>query len=143
MLPKQYEVAHSHPPAGPPPQLVLVSEPQSVGAARGWVREFVGSRLPAASGERAGDIELVVSELVTNAIRYGSEPGDSVLVVLAVLPAFVRVEVHDPVRRRPRVRAVSRQRARGRGLFIVAALAERWGVEERPFGKRIWAELAR
>ncbi|MEV7421646.1 MULTISPECIES: ATP-binding protein [unclassified Streptomyces] len=123
---------------------MLVSEPQSVHAAREWAREFIGSRLPTASGERAADIELVVSELVTNAIRYGSEPGDSVLAVLAVLPALVRVEVHDPVRRRPRFRAAtSGQCVRGRGLFIVAALAERWGVEDRPFGKRIWAELAR
>ncbi|RDG38496.1 ATP-binding protein, partial [Streptomyces corynorhini] len=71
MLPKQYDVAHSHPPAGPPPQLMLVSEPQSVHAARGWAREFIGRRLPTARGERAADIELVVSELVTNAIRYG------------------------------------------------------------------------
>ncbi|AXG80293.1 ATP-binding protein [Streptomyces paludis] len=122
---------------------MLVSEPQSVHAARRWVREFVESRLPATSGARAADIELVVSELVTNGIRYGSEPGDSVLVVLDVRPALVRVEVHDPVRRRPRGRAVSHQRARGRGLFIVAALAERWGVEDRPFGKSVWAELAR
>ncbi|MFJ1643944.1 ATP-binding protein [Streptomyces sp. NPDC088258] len=86
----------------------------------------------------------MVFELVTQAIRDGSEPGDSVLVVLAVLPALVRVEVHDPVRRRPRFCAtVSGQCVRGRGLFIVAAPAERWGVEDRPFGKRIWAEPAR
>ncbi|MEV7868397.1 ATP-binding protein [Streptomyces sp. NPDC088124] len=143
LLPKRYEYAYRRPSAGPPPQLMLVSAPESVRAARAYVREFAAYHLPGVSGAYVHDLQLVVSELVTNAVRYGTEPGDSVLVLLAVTDTCVRIEVRDPVRRRPRCRAVSQERDRGRGLFIVQALAECWGVTERPFGKAVWAQVAR
>ncbi|MET9927622.1 MULTISPECIES: ATP-binding protein [unclassified Streptomyces] len=74
-------------------------------------------------------------ELVTNAVRYGTEPGDSFKVSVAAAPGRCRVEVHDTRRRTPRLRPVSDQRVRGRRLHLVEALASRWGVAERPFGK--------
>ncbi|MFE3828411.1 ATP-binding protein [Streptomyces sp. NPDC059092] len=143
MLPKRYEPVGCRPPAGPPPQLLLVGAPESVRAARRYVREFVAYHLPDTGETCVDDLQLVVSELVTNAVRYGTEPGDSVLVVLAVTDTCVRVEVRDPVRRRPRFRVASQERDRGRGLLIVEALAECWGVADRPFGKAVWAEVAR
>ncbi|MFE3742769.1 ATP-binding protein [Streptomyces sp. NPDC059134] len=143
MLPKQYENSGRRPPAAPPPQLLLVGAPESVRAARAYVREFVAFHVPDTGERQADDLQLVVSELVTNAVRYGTEPGDSVLVVLAVTGTRVRVEVRDPVRRRPRFRVASQERDRGRGLIIVEALAECWGVADRPFGKAVWAEVAR
>ncbi|MFJ2215097.1 ATP-binding protein [Streptomyces sp. NPDC101062] len=143
MLPKRYENVGCRPPAGPPPQLLLVGAPESVRAARAYVREFVAFHVPDTGERHVDDLQLVVSELVTNAVRYGTEPGDSVLVVLVVTDACVRVEVRDPVRRRPRFRAASQERDRGRGLIIVEALAECWGVADRPFGKAVWAEVAR
>ncbi|MGS2589522.1 ATP-binding protein [Streptomyces hebeiensis] len=122
---------------------MLVSAPESVRAARAYAREFVAYRWPDLGTDQADTVELVVSELVTNAVRYGTEPGDSVLVGLSGTAARVRVEVRAPVRRRPSLKRVSRERERGRGLFIVDALAERWGVVDRPFGKTVWAEVAR
>jgi two-component sensor histidine kinase len=84
-----------------------------------------------------------VAELATNAVRYGTEPGDSFAVVVLLTHERVRVEVHDPVRRHPRVRNSSDERSRGRGLHIVDALAARWDVCEREFGKAVWAEVER
>lgn len=142
MLPQQHEDGGTRPPA-PPPQLLLVSCPESVRAARDFAREFVAYHVPGAAEEYVENVRLIVSELVTNSVRYGTEPGDSVLLVLAVADSYVRVEVRDPMRRRPCFRGASDERGRGRGLFIVAALAARWGVAERPFGKAVWAQVAR
>ncbi|MFJ1915018.1 ATP-binding protein [Streptomyces sp. NPDC088147] len=143
MLPKQYEKTGCRPPAGPPPQLMLGGAPESVRAARAYVREFIAYHLPDLAPDRTADVELVVSELVTNAVRYGTEPGDSLLVGLNGTAARVRIEVRDPVRRRPSLKPVSHERDRGRGLFIVEALAECWGVVDQPFGKTVWAVVAR
>ncbi|MFI2211959.1 ATP-binding protein [Streptomyces sp. NPDC020141] len=120
-------------------RLVLPGLPESVGTARSYTRAFVADWMPGVTGEQLDDLRLIVSELVTNAVRYGTEPGDSLLVVLAVRDRTVRVEVHDPVRRVPRVRGESVERERGRGLRILGVLA-RWGIEERPLGKVVWAE---
>ncbi|MFC9426698.1 ATP-binding protein [Streptomyces sp. NPDC056987] len=142
-LPKRYEMESCQLAAAPPPQLMLDAAPESVRTARAYAHEFVAYHLPGISGAYVDDLQLVVSELVTNAVRYGTEPGDSVLVLLAVTDTCVRIEVRDPVRRRPRFRAVSQERDRGRGLFIVEALAECWGVADRPLGKAVWAQVAR
>ncbi|MFE7114433.1 ATP-binding protein [Streptomyces sp. NPDC057654] len=117
---------------------MLAGTPESVHAARAYTREFVGFHVPEAAREHLDDVLLVVSELVTNAVRYGTEPGDSLLLVLDAEPGRVRVEVHDTRRRPPRRRSASAERQRGHGLFIVDALAE-WGVGERPMGKVVWA----
>lgn len=84
--------------------------------------------------------ELLVCELVTNALRHGSPPVE--LRIRAGLERVLRVEVLDgadgaqPVRHEPAPDAVS-----GRGLGIVAALAVRWGTEADDSGKVVWAEL--
>ncbi|MFD9410907.1 ATP-binding protein [Streptomyces sp. NPDC059989] len=108
--------------------------------ARTYVREFVTLQVPEVPEELLYDIQLVTSELVTNAYRYGTEPGDFLLVALTATPGRVRIEVHDPCRRRPRARAASFGRERGRGLILVSTLATDWGVADRPMGKVVWAE---
>ncbi|MEV8390627.1 MULTISPECIES: ATP-binding protein [unclassified Streptomyces] len=143
MLPKRYEESGCRPPAGPPPQLMLVGAPESVRVARAYAREFIAYHLPDLAPDHADNVELVVSELVTNAVRYGTEPGDCLLVELFGVAARVRIEVRDPVRRRPSFKPASHERDRGRGLFIVEALAECWGVVDQPFGKTVWAVVAR
>ncbi|MFB6846192.1 ATP-binding protein [Streptomyces sp. NPDC056373] len=137
----------SDPPAGPPPALparkVFRSGPQAVKLARAFVREQLVKEDPPLTDDQLDDLCLITSELATNAVRYGTEPGDSFAV--ALLPALerVRIEVSDPVRRMPQMRNESGERARGRGLHIVDRLAVRWAVDERPFGKAVWAEVAR
>ncbi|MEV0845396.1 ATP-binding protein [Streptomyces sp. NPDC049954] len=114
---------------------------ESVSEARSFARAHLRATATTAGREAADrleDVVLVVSELVTNAVRYGSEPGDSFRLVLETAPGRVLVEVHDTCRRAPRRKSESAERQRGRGLFIVDALAT-WGVRDRPFGKIVWA----
>ncbi|MFH9430224.1 ATP-binding protein [Streptomyces sp. NPDC017615] len=130
------------PPVGPPPVLLLASEPQSAKYARQFAREYVAHHVPDAAEGYVDDIVLVTCELVTNAVRYGTEPGDSVRVMLDAFEGRTHIEVHDPVRRHPRPRPESQERDRGRGLVILDALCpNRWGVDDRPFGKMVWAEV--
>ncbi|MFF9507278.1 ATP-binding protein [Streptomyces sp. NPDC014724] len=140
MLPKQFERPCCQPSAGPPPQLMLAKADESPKAARDYAREFVEYHLPDTDPDHTDDVALVVSELVTNAVRYGTEPGDSLLLVLDATERRTRVEVHDTRRRTPAMKPESDERGRGRGLFIVEALAE-WGTGERPLGKFVWAEV--
>ncbi|MEU8539488.1 ATP-binding protein [Streptomyces sp. NPDC048717] len=129
---------------GPPPTLLLPSQPQSAAHARAFAREFIGYHAPGVTATHVDDVALVVSELVTNSYRYGTEPDDSIQVVLDSDGTRTRIEVHDPVRRLPRHRplSVDRDHGRGRGLFILDAICGgMWGVEERPFGKAVWAEI--
>ncbi|MZE75803.1 ATP-binding protein [Streptomyces xinghaiensis] len=129
-------------PSASPHVLLLASEPQSVRAAREFVREHLEKHVPDASSGHVDTCLLVTSELVTNSVRYGSEPGDLVRLVLDADDARTRVEVHDPVRRRPRRRPESALRGHGRGLLILDTLcAGRWGVSDRPMGKAVWAEV--
>ncbi|MFF2651639.1 ATP-binding protein [Streptomyces sp. NPDC058045] len=121
---------------------MFASDPGSVSKARAYAREVVEHYAPDAPRTLIEDLQLIVSELVTNSIRYGTEPGDSVAVVLSASAGRVRVEVHDPSRRYPRFKAPSADRQRGRGLIVLDALAHKWGVAPRPFGKFVWAELA-
>ncbi|MFF9321005.1 ATP-binding protein [Streptomyces sp. NPDC014735] len=115
-----------------------MSTPESVRPARRYVREAAVQQEPSIPEEALDTLELLASELVTNAVRYGQEPGDSLKVTVGASPGRCRVEVHDTRRRRPRVRPESRERARGRGLHLVQALAAQWGITERPCGKVVW-----
>lgn len=130
------------PPDGPPPILLLGGEPQSAKAARDFAREYVGYHVPGASDDYLESVVLVTCELVTNAVRYGTEPGDSVRVTLDADDSRTRVEVQDPRRRPPHRRPESDERGRGRGLFILDALCpDSWGHTPAPFGKIVWAEV--
>ncbi|MGW6518531.1 ATP-binding protein [Streptomyces sp. NPDC054962] len=124
-------------------QIRLTAEAQAPSQARTHARRVLAEAVPPIKPEQVDDVCLIVSELVTNAYRYGTEPDDSVLVAVEAGPDQVRVEVHDPRRRPPHVRTESGERARGRGLHIVEALARNWGVDSRPFGKIVWVEVAR
>ncbi|MEU8653729.1 ATP-binding protein [Streptomyces sp. NPDC048737] len=55
----------------------------------------------------------------------------------------VRIEVADACeKRRPKSRRSEPEAGSGRGLLIVEALADKWGVEDRDLGKTVWAELS-
>ncbi|MER7691580.1 ATP-binding protein [Streptomyces sp. NPDC097610] len=127
---------------GPPPVLLLASEAKSAKVAREFVREYVVHNFPEASEDYVETIVLVTCELVTNSIRYGTRPDDSVRIELDTDNTRTRVEVHDAVRRRPRPRPESDLRDRGRGLIILDALCPgNWGVEDTRDGKAVWAEV--
>ncbi|MFE9096086.1 ATP-binding protein [Streptomyces sp. NPDC007264] len=89
--------------------------------------------------------ELVLSELVTNALRV-PVPGDrqvGVRITRSVGEGLLRLEVSDAGGGRPEVREPADHETGGRGLLLVAALAHRWGFEERAagIGKTVYAEL--
>ncbi|MFF7794241.1 SpoIIE family protein phosphatase [Streptomyces sp. NPDC007991] len=86
--------------------------------------------------ELAMTTELIVSELVTNAIRYASGP-----VRLRLLrDSRLTCEVADGSSTAPRLRHARSTDEGGRGLFLVAQLSHRWGARYTPGGKIIWAE---
>ncbi|MGW5249088.1 ATP-binding SpoIIE family protein phosphatase [Streptomyces sp. NPDC004129] len=87
--------------------------------------------------EVAFTAELIVSELVTNALRYGRAPVRLRLIRQDTLTC----EVSDGTNTAPHLRRARIFDEGGRGLFIVAQLAERWGTRQRSQGKTIWAEL--
>jgi anti-sigma regulatory factor (Ser/Thr protein kinase) len=118
----------------------LPAQAESVGEARRVTEEVLKS-----SGvltEALEDAELVVSELVTNAVVHGAKSLDQhVLLVLMQSGPTLVVKVYDvDTRIGPRKQASSDSES-GRGLLIVDALADRWGATASPDGKCLWAEL--
>ncbi|WP_225837297.1 ATP-binding SpoIIE family protein phosphatase [Streptomyces sp. NK08204] len=84
-------------------------------------------------------VELLVSEVVTNAVRYASRP-----VTLRLLRTDVlRCEVGDDVPQLPRLRQARATDEGGRGLYLVNRLARRWGATRLSTGKVVWFELNR
>ncbi|MEU6070478.1 ATP-binding protein [Streptomyces sp. NPDC047082] len=90
--------------------------------------------------ERAEDVSLCVSELATNALVHGVPAGRGFLLRLRYDGEVLRVEVHDSGPGVPRVADEADEG--GRGLLLVAALSDKWGVGERDLGKLVWAEFA-
>ncbi|MFE2872109.1 SpoIIE family protein phosphatase [Embleya sp. NPDC059259] len=89
--------------------------------------------------ELAFTTELVVSELVTNALRYG---GDGPVSLRLIRGNVLVCEVSDGSNTQPRLRRARNTDEGGRGLFLVAQLTQRWGSRYRQSGKTIWAEQA-
>ena len=80
--------------------------------------------------------ELVVSELVTNAVRYAGGP----ILVRLIHEDILVCEVSDPSNTQPRLRRALNTDEGGRGLFLIAQLTARWGCRYGPRGKTIWTE---
>ena len=86
-----------------------------------------------------GDLELLVSELVTNAVVHGSPP---IRLRLTRLGDEVLIEVDDGSLDSPHRRHPGQDEEHGRGLHILNRLARRWGVSRRPDGKTVWCAVA-
>ncbi|OKJ37649.1 ATP-binding protein [Streptomyces sp. CB01580] len=111
------------------------------------VRRFVRKALVDwACESRADDVLLCVSELVTNALLHGVPPGRGYQVSMQLEPTddILRVKVHDSGDGKvgPADAAPEPDAEGGRGLLLVAALADKWGVGERNPGKVVWCEFA-
>ncbi|NJP42504.1 SpoIIE family protein phosphatase [Actinacidiphila epipremni] len=81
---------------------------------------------------------LLVSELVTNSLRYAHGP----IGVRMVRGGSLLVEVSDPLPDPPRERTTTAEDEGGRGLQLVAGASRRWGTRHGPLGKTVWFELA-
>jgi anti-sigma regulatory factor (Ser/Thr protein kinase) len=122
-------------------ELELGSGVDAAAEARRALDEF-GAALPE---RRMRDVRLLVSELVTNAVRHaGLASGDPIRLVIGDDDGHLRVEVYDGgtgfERQPPRPDPA---RASGWGLFLVERLADRWGVEGADPGTRVWFEIDR
>jgi serine phosphatase RsbU (regulator of sigma subunit)/anti-sigma regulatory factor (Ser/Thr protein kinase) len=87
--------------------------------------------------ELSDSVELLISEVVTNAVRYAERPISLRLLRTDVL----RCEVGDDVPQLPRMRQARPSDEGGRGLYLVNRLARRWGATRLSTGKVVWFEL--
>ncbi|MFF8974172.1 SpoIIE family protein phosphatase [Streptomyces sp. NPDC014995] len=102
-------------------------------------RQAATDRLAAWGLEEAAFVtELVVSELVTNAIRYGEPP----ITLRLIRDRTLICEVSDGSSTSPHLRRAHYDDEGGRGLLLVAQLTQRWGSRQTTRGKTIWCEQA-
>jgi anti-sigma regulatory factor (Ser/Thr protein kinase) len=115
----------------------IPATPRGPAAARHLVRAVLtGWELEHVSGWA----ELVVSELVTNAYRHA--PGtDTFELEVTRKPERLELALADGSAIRPVVAELDNEGNRGRGMRIVAELADGWGAEDHGGGKRVWVEL--
>ncbi|MET9800299.1 SpoIIE family protein phosphatase [Streptomyces sp. NPDC006368] len=101
------------------------------------VRAACGRQLEAwGLGDIGFTTELMLSELITNAIRYGSEP----IHVRLLRERTLICEVSDGSSTSPHLRRAATTDEGGRGLFLVSQFAGRWGTRYTPTGKVMWTE---
>lgn len=116
------------------PALTLPIDGRSVAAARGFLRNVLDGHQTIATE----DAVLMISELVTNAVRHAHT---RLSIMVSIANQTLRVEVHDddptlPVASDPDQHATS-----GRGLRIIDGLADHWGITPNTGGKVVWFEL--
>ncbi|GAA1989077.1 ATP-binding protein [Kitasatospora viridis] len=114
----------------------LPNSERSPRMARKVLRDLLES---VAGGERYADIgELLISELVTNAVLHGTETGKLIKLVLEVTPGQLLIAVEDASDAPPKL-CIASDGVRGRGLLLVAKLSKDWGWGPREgIGKRVW-----
>jgi anti-sigma regulatory factor (Ser/Thr protein kinase) len=125
---------------------VLTSRPTVAAQAREMVRRQLGQWADSdqrfAGAENLGDaadvVELLVSELVTNALRYGRGP---IGLRLLLGEESLVCEVADELEAAPRLRTVDHGDEGGRGLHLVDQLSTRWGIRSTAHGKIVWFEV--
>jgi anti-sigma regulatory factor (Ser/Thr protein kinase) len=111
-------------------------DPADVAAVRAWT---LGCLAAWELDELSFVVELIVSELATNAIRYGRQP--AVLRLLRDRDRALICEVSDSGHTSPHLRRAGPDDEGGRGLFLVAQLTDHWGTRYTRDGKTIWTEL--
>lgn len=99
------------------------------------VRRAVRRHLGAGSSP---EVELCVSELLTNVVRH---VGEGTPVTVEVSPTRVAVSDPDPHGLPASLQQQDPGAESGRGLVLLAAVSARWGVTRRPDGKTVWCEL--
>ncbi|MEU6671972.1 SpoIIE family protein phosphatase [Streptomyces sp. NPDC046727] len=112
---------------------VLPADPAAVATARSLTARQLSTW---AMDDEAFATELIVSELVTNAIRYAEPP----VQLRLIRDRTLSIEVSDGSSAAPHVRHARTTDEGGRGLLLVSEFAQRWGTRYEDRGKTIWAE---
>ena len=113
----------------------------ATGEAATLARQACGLLLPLA-GDRRDDLELLVSELVTNSVRHADVDGDNTIwLEIAVGPDGIRIDVTDsgPGFKAPQLPEPGVPQVGGWGLVLVNQLCDQWGISDK--GSHVWAEL--
>lgn len=119
-------------------EFVLEAHAASVAEARRRMSELVEALLPE---DRMADLQLVLSEVVGNAVRHGS---DTESIMLAITPKsdYLCVQVTDSgTGLAPRPRATAPDENGGWGFFLIEYLARRWGMTREEQRTRVWFEF--
>jgi anti-sigma regulatory factor (Ser/Thr protein kinase) len=117
----------------------LRAEPRSVAHAR---ERVISLAEPFVGEERLPSLRLVMSEVLTNAVRHGA-PGESMLVAVTPKDEFLCVQVTDAgdgFAPRPRASAPDDEDG-GFGLFLIERLTRRWGLTREQGNTRVWFEF--
>ena len=121
----------------PPARLALPDDVAAPGLARGFLRD---SSCPWHGQDVLDSAQLLLSELVTNAVRYGLPP------IVAELDcdgtSGIRVGVSDGNPVFPTTRQAAHDAESGRGTALMEALSDAWGVDRTPDGKTVWFRLS-
>ena len=110
--------------------------PSSVGEARRMIR---GGLLHAGRDDLVETAELLVSEIVTNALVHAGTP---IVVAFSFPDGVLRVEVSDGSPHAPSPRAYGPSAGTGRGLMLLEDMVADWGVVPAPTGKTVWFQVA-
>ena len=117
--------------------VVYESEAANVGEARSWIDAFLSE---CTVGDTVhDDAQLVVSELVTNALIHGA---GSLVLRASISGNTVQIAVTDSGDELPEVLPLDPTRIGGLGLIVVDRIASEWGVSPFPGGKTVWAALS-
>jgi anti-sigma regulatory factor (Ser/Thr protein kinase) len=120
-------------------EVVVASGLDAPAAARAAVTAWLS---PQVADQVLDDAQLLVSELVTNSVRHARlAAGATVRVSVEICDGFMRLEVEDPGDVAIAAVAPDREHGGGFGLFLVEALAQRWGSNHGG-STCVWAELA-
>jgi anti-sigma regulatory factor (Ser/Thr protein kinase) len=124
-------------PEHPRQELSLDARPEAVAEARRWA---VGVADGLVEPDKQGDLRLVMSEVVTNALRHGA-PGQTIELAITPKDEFLCVQVTDDgPGLAPQPRAMAPEENGGFGLFLVEQLTRRWGVTRERGRTRVWFE---
>jgi anti-sigma regulatory factor (Ser/Thr protein kinase) len=119
-------------------ELEVIAEPAAAKRARSWLAECTSGLLDDA---RRPDLELVMTEVVANAVRHGTA-GAAVRLAATPKAEFLCVQVTDEGPGLvPRPGAMGSDENGGFGLFIVERLTRRWGVTRENRRTRVWFEF--
>ena len=117
---------------------VLAARPVAVGEARRHVRAELAKELPS---QTIADVELLTSELVSNAVRHVTRDGNGIGLNIVVGSQTIHVSVVDGGDGFDRTKLVGGPRPDkgGWGLFLVEELSDRWGIQDDPHS--VWFEI--